>query len=316
MTYGVWLPLLTPLLAVPAARRLAWALPARAAAWLLTGLAVLLGLSSTAALALVVFAGALRLPAVAALGHVSVPLLRGDTQVLVPAAVAAAVLLVVCAAAATHRVRAQCRELRVARAAADAGGSAGAGELAVRREDLPYAFALPGRTGRIVVTTGMLRALTPGERAALLAHERAHLTGRHHLFLAAGAVAAVLHPALRWLREPLAYALERWADESAARVTGDRRLVARAVGRAALAAHAAASVRRPSVLPGATAGPVPRRVAALLHPEPHGATCAGAWRVVASMLLVCAALSAASANAEAAHDLHANVEIAQGETTS
>lgn len=313
MTYGVWIPLLAPLLVVPAARRLAATLPARGAAWLLSGLTVLLGLSSAAALALVAGAGALRLPAVAALGHLSVPLLNGDSDVVVPAAVVAAALLVACAAAVLHRARGQYRELRDARAEADAAG-AGRGELSVRRDDLPYAFALPGRPGRIVVTTGMLRALTPREREALLAHERAHLTGRHHLFLAAGACAAVLHPMLRGLREPLAYALERWADESAARAAGDRRLVAHAIGRAALAAGAPG--RRPGFLPGATAGPVPRRVAALLHPEPRAASRARMRRAGAAVLLVCAALTAASANAEAAHDLHANVEIAQGETAS
>ncbi|PYC61400.1 M56 family peptidase, partial [Streptomyces tateyamensis] len=70
------------------------------------------------------------------------------------------------------------------------------------------------------------------ERAALLAHERAHLRARHHLFLAAAEYAAVLHPALRRLRGPLGYHLERWADESAARSVGDRALTARAVGRA------------------------------------------------------------------------------------
>ncbi len=63
----------------------------------------------------------------------------------------------------------------------------------------PDAYALPdglrGR-GRIVVTSGMLRALGGHEREVLLAHERAHLAGRHHLFLAAALIAAQCHPAL------------------------------------------------------------------------------------------------------------------------
>ncbi|MEK8174640.1 M48 family metalloprotease [Streptomyces sp. M19] len=77
------------------------------------------------------------------------------------------------------------------------------------------------------MTTGMLRALPAREREALFAHERAHLAGRHHLFLAAGELAVALHPFLRGLREPLAYALERWADEAAAAAVGDRGLAAR-----------------------------------------------------------------------------------------
>jgi Zn-dependent protease with chaperone function len=49
----------------------------------------------------------------------------------------------------------------------------------------------------------MPRALEPAEREALLAHERAHLRGRHHVFLAAAELAALCHPALRAPREPL-----------------------------------------------------------------------------------------------------------------
>lgn len=68
--------------------------------------------------------------------------------------------------------------------------------------------------------------------------------------------------------------MERWADEQAARATGDRTRVARAVGKAALAAHGTPALPRLSDAlpfrgrrdPLSTAGPVPRRVAALLAP--------------------------------------------------
>ncbi|WP_281261931.1 M48 family metalloprotease [Streptomyces rishiriensis] len=49
-------------------------------------------------------------------------------------------------------------------------------------DDVPMAFASPGSPGRIVVSWAMLRCLTDREREALLAHERAHLRCRHHLF--------------------------------------------------------------------------------------------------------------------------------------
>lgn len=312
MTYGVWIPLLLPLLAVPAARRLAGVLSGRAAAWLLVVLAVVFGVSSSVSLVLTVLAGALRLPWVAALGDVSVPLLHEDPWVVLPAAAAAGLFLLFSATSLCATLRRQRRELADARAEHGEGGPGG---LAVRPDPQPAAFALPGRPDRIVVTTGMLRALTPEERAALFAHEHAHLAGRHHLFLAAERCAARLHPLLGLLREPLSYALERWADEAAARVTGDRRLVARAIGRAALAAGAAreaAGEKRPGMLPAATAGPVPRRVAALLHPAPRDTAGRRARRALAVVLLLCALVSSASA-LEAAHDLHSSVEVAQGE---
>ncbi|WP_232792392.1 hypothetical protein [Actinacidiphila yeochonensis] len=62
MILSVWTPLLVPLVAAPAARRLADVLPPRWAAWLLTATAALLAACSTAVLCLLAGAGALRLP--------------------------------------------------------------------------------------------------------------------------------------------------------------------------------------------------------------------------------------------------------------
>ncbi|MGW7573161.1 M56 family metallopeptidase [Streptomyces sp. NPDC054765] len=316
MIFAVWIPLLMPLLAVPAARRLAESLPPRAAAWLLTGCAVALAACTTAALGLLLTAGALQLPPVAALGHLSAPLLGDDPVVSVPAAAAAAGLLAACALAVTHRAHRHHTELRTARLATDTHPATG--DLCVLPDSAPDAYALPGRPGRVVVTAGMLRALSPDEREALFAHERAHLAGRHHLFLLTAALAAVCHPLLRSLRAPLAYALERWADESAASRVGDRRVTARAIGRAALAARPAApAAHRPRTVLAATTGPVPRRVAALLTPErasDHAPVRAGVHgrRLIAAALLACVTFSAAAA-LDAAADLHQTVEVAQGE---
>jgi hypothetical protein len=309
--YAVWLPLLVPFLAplltVPMARRAAEQLSPRTAAWALTALALGLALSSTAALALLALAGALRLRFVAALAHLS-PHLLGDSPATVPAAVVAALALTTVGVVVLRRSRRHLLELRGARRQFE--GSSSGGDLCVRRDDRPDAYALPGRPGRIVVTTGMLRALSAREREVLFAHERAHLTGRHHLFLAAVELARALHPALHGLRAPLAYALERWADECAARATGDRVLTARAVGRAALAARAADPRPRPRLSLTATAGPVPRRVAALLNPAAPAAPVGP--RALACLLLACVAVSATAAT-EAATDLHAGIEFAQAE---
>jgi Zn-dependent protease with chaperone function len=309
--YAVWIPLLVPLFAVPTARRGAEHLPPRTAAWTLTVLALTLALSSTAALSLLVLAGALRLPLVAELGHLSRSLLGGHSPATVPAAVLAAVALTALGGMTAHRIRRHVRELRAAQR--QFGSGAGAGDLSVRQDDRPDAYALPGRRGRIVVTTGMLRALTAPEREVLFAHERAHLTGRHHLFLAATELATALQPALRGLRAPLTYALERWADESAAEATGDRALTARAIARAALATHTAGPGARPRMSLTATAGPVPRRVTALLNPSAPAARPPRLIpRALAGLLLACVTLSVTAA-LDAANDLHSHIEIAQGE---
>ncbi|MFF1477465.1 M56 family metallopeptidase [Streptomyces sp. NPDC058301] len=308
MIFAVWIPLLVPFLAVPAARRLADALPPRPAAWLLAAASTGLAVCSAAALGLLALAGALRLPFVAALGHLVTPLDEVPGAVALPAACVAAVLLALCGLALIRTARRQIGEVRAARRRL----APSTGELAVVRDPCPYAYALPGRPGRIVVTTGMLRALDPAEREALFAHERAHLRGRHHLFLAATELAARLHPSLRSLRAPLEYALERCADEAAAGAVGDRGLAARAIGRAALAARSAPGTRPRAAL-AAAVGPVPRRVAALLDRRPAAAPLRSRGaRLIAAALVACLCASAVSA-VEAAADLHGGIETAQGE---
>ncbi|WP_406378955.1 M56 family metallopeptidase [Streptomyces sp. NBC_01618] len=310
MIYAVWVPLLMPFVAVPAARRLADALSPVRAVRLLASTGIGLALCSLLALVLLVVPGATRFSAVSALGELVRPLSDAAPAVAVPLAAAALALLTGCAAAVARAAHRHWAELyRAVRPSEYAGG-----ELAVLRDSRADAYALPGRPGtpgRIVVTTGMLRALDPAERDALLAHERAHLTGRHHLFLAAAEIAALCHPALRSLRAPMGYALERCADEAAACAVGDRRIAARAIGRAALAARAAegAPQPRPRTALAAAAGPVPRRVAALLGrnaPRPR------VGRAAAAALLACLVLSGAAA-LDATSDLHSSIEAAQGE---
>ncbi|MCK9929944.1 M56 family metallopeptidase [Frankia sp. Mgl5] len=82
------------------------------------------------------------------------------------------------------------------------------------------AFCLPGRSGGVVVTEGALRALPPAELDAVIAHERAHLAGRHHLILTATAVLARAFPAVPLFgtgHEELRRLVELTADDSAAR---------------------------------------------------------------------------------------------------
>ncbi len=134
------------------------------------------------------------------------------------------------------------------------------GPVQVVATDRPLAYAQTGRRGGIVVSTGMLSALGVAERRALFAHEQAHVRHRHDRFLLVGGVAAGVPPLAFAVRQ-LRHALERWADEDAAAVVGDRLTVARAVTRAALVSQG--SEPEPASISGAD---VPARVEALLSP--------------------------------------------------
>ncbi|MEU6369942.1 M56 family metallopeptidase [Streptomyces sp. NPDC046931] len=198
------------------------------------------------------------------------------------------------------------RARTLATAALDAACMPARDGLVVMEDEAPDSYALPGLPGRVVVSTGMLHTLHESEHDILLAHERAHLTGHHYAFVAVAQLGAAANPLLRPLAAAVTYTIERWADENAATATGDRTRVARTVGKAALAAHRAPARTRAAgaalgILgrrgPLATAGPVPRRVAALLAP-PLG-------RHPALAAAIAAMLTAATlATAEAAHDLH------------
>ena len=100
----------------------------------------------------------------------------------------------------------------------------------------PTAFAVPGRRGGVVVSAGMIEALTPREQEVLWAHERAHLHHHHHWYLHMADAATAAAPGIGRLCSHVRIATERWADEDAATaVGGDRHLVARAIAHAALA---------------------------------------------------------------------------------
>jgi Zn-dependent protease with chaperone function len=84
----------------------------------------------------------------------------------------------------------------------------------------PMAYCLPGRQSRTVITTGALHSLTPDQVAAVLAHEQAHLRGRHHLVLAGAEtlIRAFPHvPLFAQARVEIARLIELLADDVAAR---------------------------------------------------------------------------------------------------
>lgn len=268
----VFLPLVLPLTAVPVARLAEQHLHPRLATRFLTALAVVLAVCSTLCLGLLVVVGTAQLP-----GN---PLPDGWSDAEVRDAVPYDEVAGKAAIAALVAVAAACaatgwRHRRIRRRAWSALAGMPGRRLVVLPDGTPYAYALPGagrgrdRAGRIVVSSALLDCLNPSERKALFAHERAHLTGRHHRSLLAVRLAARANPLLRPLQAAVAYTTERWADEEAARTTGSRTLVARAIGKAALVSRGAPA----PTLAGITgAGPVPRRVAALLAPAPAAMT--------------------------------------------
>ncbi|MFB7633197.1 M48 family metalloprotease [Streptomyces sp. NPDC056149] len=263
MLISVYIPLavtaVLTVLAPPLARRLA----PRPAVWALACTALVTTVGWTGSLALLAFTAVAQIPEVAAEGRWSVAALQAEDPVQLTVALVSALVLLAGVVSLTRAAVRQARHLLWARRAC--AQLPGDEELAVVDDGAPQAFALPGAPGRIVVSRGMLRCLDDEEREALLAHERAHLRGRHHLFQILWRLTTAVNPLLRPLAGAGAFALERWADEEAATRIGSRRTVARAVGRAALATSAHAA--RPPAL-AATGGAVPQRVRALLAPPP------------------------------------------------
>jgi Zn-dependent protease with chaperone function len=327
MNVAVYLPLVIPFLAALAARPLADRLPPAPVTWLLATSSLVLALASSAVLGLLALSALVRVPFVDAVAHLSAPVISSGDSVSVPVAIIAGGLLAAAAAAAVralwHRGGAIIAAHRRARSLP------GAGQVVVTEDDAADAYTIPGWPCRIVITSGMVRSLSPGERQVLLAHERAHASGSHYLFTSVARLAAAANPLLRPVAAQAGYTVERWADERAAAESGDRPLTARAVARAALAASAAPTARADRIDPLTTlgmvgtggrggigsavpglrgAGPVPRRVAALLAPPPKTPL------LLYGAVVLVVVLSAVSA-LDAAASLHQLIELAQGQST-
>ena len=309
-----FLCLLFPLAAAPMARLVTARVAPRTATWLMTLAAVVLAGTSCGALGLLVLAELVRFPLPARLGHWSLAVVSGGDPGGAAIAVGAGILfgaaLLAAVAFAVRRARALADAFRHARLLA------GPDRIVVTEDDAADAYVVPGRPGRIVVSAGMFDALDEPGRAALLAHEHAHLTGRHYLFTSAARLAAAANPLLRPLAGAVDYTVERWADERAAAEVGDRRLVAETIAHAALATKASRPRRGlPAALGAlgalgavfgrsgdpalADAGPVPRRVAALLAPPPGR----GALIVLVSLVFMLVAVVCALQAADDLQDL-------------
>jgi Zn-dependent protease with chaperone function len=118
----------------------------------------------------------------------------------------------------------------------------------------PVAYCVAGRHPTVILSTGALQALEPAQLSAVLAHERAHLSGGHHRLLALARIGRLVLPFLPLMRDAdaqVARLIEMHADDAAARASDPRSLATALVVLAtgispapALAASATDSVQR------------------------------------------------------------------------
>jgi Zn-dependent protease with chaperone function len=91
----------------------------------------------------------------------------------------------------------------------------------------PAAYCVAGRHPTVILTTGALEALDLAQLDAVLAHERAHLTGRHHRLIAMARIGRQVLPFLPLMRDAdaqVARLAEMHADDTAARASDPRSL--------------------------------------------------------------------------------------------
>jgi Zn-dependent protease with chaperone function len=160
--------------------------------------------------------------------------------------------------------------------------------------DVAAAYCLPGRSGQVVLTAGALTALSDEQLGAVLAHERAHLSGRHHLVIAGAQGLAQAFPRVPLFRTALGEVrrlVEMLADDAAARDSG-RLLVATALVVLADAVSPAAAL----AAGGPTALSRVRRLLAPANPLSRAST-AGGFCLVAVTLVAPVIIAAAPAGA-------------------
>src|SRR3954462_4364198 len=261
------LPLLASVLLGASAARLGRRLPPATAVRLLTAAMLVTALATGFVLTVAGMLVLAQIPLVAALGHYSARALASGLPLPIAAGGLAAGTVCGLLAAALRRAALSGRDLVLAAVACRRLRPAVDG-LGVVDDDEPDAYTLPGIGGRVVVSTAMLRALPADERRVLLAHEAAHLSRRHHLWVQAAEVAAAANPLLPPAARAVRAAVERDADEVAATEVGDRTLAARALARAGLARATARRNATMAAAPAGADGGVADRARALLAGPP------------------------------------------------
>jgi Zn-dependent protease with chaperone function len=152
----------------------------------------------------------------------------------------------------------------------------------------PAAYCVAGRHPTVILTTGALEALDPAQLDAVLAHERAHLAGRHHRLIAMARIGRQVLPFLPLMRDAdaqVARLAEMHADDAAARASNPRSLAT------ALVILATAGSPGPGLAAAAT--DAVQRIQRLLGPaEPLGRGRRQLLRTTAAVLALTPALLA------------------------
>lgn len=144
-------------------------------------------------------------------------------------------------------------------------------EVVVLPDPRPLALSVPGsrsRPGQVLLTAGLVDALSADQIDLVCAHETAHLQLAHGRYLAmASAVerGAWFWPPARASARTLRIALERWADETAAGSVPHARIRLRS---ALLAVAGAADV--PLLAAFSSLGGLAERLSAMSAPPPGG----------------------------------------------
>jgi Zn-dependent protease with chaperone function len=157
------------------------------------------------------------------------------------------------------------RQARSVDALASEVGDSRRGPVLVVPSERLFAFAVGVLRRRVVVSHGLMTVLGPRQRAAVLAHERAHVRGWHTAFLLFGRSvgrAFSFIPPVRRAASQLVLGLEMAADDAAAESVGDPMVVA-----GALVDLAGRTTDRPNQGLGAAGGELQARVKRLTRPH-------------------------------------------------
>jgi hypothetical protein len=167
------------------------------------------------------------------------------------------------------------------------GTAPGSDDVLVVEASFPFALASGVMKRRVVVSREVLASFDPSLRRAVLAHERAHVRGRHSVALLMGRIvtrAFAFVPPIRNAMKLLLLGLEAAADEVAVREVGDPLVVANAL------LSLAESPGLNSATLGGTGSDLRVRIDRLLRSRGSGptsrATTAGAMILVAAVLVV------------------------------
>jgi Zn-dependent protease with chaperone function len=190
--------------------------------------------------------------------------------------------------ATTHLRAAGRQALRHAQTARLVGRAEPALGAVLVEHSQPAAYCVAGRQPTVILTTAAVQALDPGQLDAVLAHERAHLAGRHHRLLALARIGRGVLPFLPLMRDAeqqVARLVELHADDAATRAR-DPRLLA-----TALVVLATGAGPAPALAAGATDSV--QRIHRLLGPsEPLGRARRRLLRAAAAALAVAPVLLA------------------------